>query len=260
MSTKISDRFNSVIDAVCYWLGYQFKIGRQHLVHEASLRYPIADSITAIGVDIQRVVLERTHPVFKGKRIDLVIFADNVANPVDEQDDSYFDSVYEFKIANSKSGRNFSDEHQRIFNDIARLAYYNLWNSKECYFLICGSYQDFKTYFVGQQLKVMTEGSKNILPQRPIQDSNEGWKPDGLYKDWFSFKPDGEKEITFQSDDHEKWGLKSFQENFLIRPDLIQRYTFELTVRTKCLAITPYGLENQRTHAAGIWKVEGLQK
>ncbi len=44
------ERFNAVVDAVCYWLGYQFKIGRDNLMHEASLRYPIADTITAKGI------------------------------------------------------------------------------------------------------------------------------------------------------------------------------------------------------------------
>lgn len=34
----LEEKFASIIDAVCYWLGYQLKIGREQLIHEASLK------------------------------------------------------------------------------------------------------------------------------------------------------------------------------------------------------------------------------
>lgn len=257
-----NEKFNAVVDAVCYWLGYQFKIGRDQLIHEASLRYPIADTLTAKGIAINRVVLEKLHPVFKSKKIDLVIFSENVKEPEAEKDDSNLNEVYEFKLANSKTSEKYSDEHQRVFDDIVRLAYYNLWKNKDCYFLMCGKYEEFKTYFVGQKSTIEITNDKNIIPIRQKvktgeieQKIFEEWKPDGLYKDWFGFKIGEEKEAEFNKNEN-NWGLKSFQNNYHIREDFGQKFSDKIKIKTKCLAITPYGLETSKTHAAGLWKIE----
>lgn len=98
---KKAERLNAIVDAVCYWLGYQFKIGRDQLIHEASLRYPIADTITSKGIAINRIVLEQLHPIFKSKKIDLVIFDEMVKEPEAEKDDNNLKEVYEFKLAKS---------------------------------------------------------------------------------------------------------------------------------------------------------------
>ena len=57
------EKFNAINEAICYWLGYQFKIGRDKLIHEASLRYPIADTITATNIEIAKIQLEKGHPL-----------------------------------------------------------------------------------------------------------------------------------------------------------------------------------------------------
>jgi hypothetical protein len=192
MHNKVLDeKFASIIDAVCYWLGYQLKIGREQLIHEASLRYPIADSITSKGTAINRIVLEKLHPIFKSKKIDLVIFDETVKQPETEKDDSKLIEVFELKLAKSKTAEKDSDEHQRVFDDVIRLGYYNMWSKKECYFLMCGTYENFKTYFVGQKSDVKNQDNKNIVAPRVAltssksgQPTTEEWQPDGLYKDW----------------------------------------------------------------------------
>ncbi len=35
---KTEDYCNAIVEAISYWLGYQSKIGREQLIHEASLR------------------------------------------------------------------------------------------------------------------------------------------------------------------------------------------------------------------------------
>jgi len=263
MQNKVIDqKFTGIIDSVCYWLGYQFKIGREQLIHEASLRYPIADSITSNGIAINRIVLEKLHPIFKSKKIDLVIFDDSVKHPENETDDSRLIEVYEFKIAKNKTGVIYSDEHQRVFDDVVRLAFYNHWHKKDCYFLMCGTYENFKTYFVGQKNEIKKQGLKNIISERqnkkvdnPILHETEEWLPAGLYEDWFSFRIGEPKTKTFKIES-ETWGLIPFKKNYFTR-DNKYNFTDELTIKTTCMALSPIG-EKNKTHAAGIWKIEAL--
>jgi hypothetical protein len=166
-----NEKFNAIVEAVCYWLGYQFKIGRDQLIHEASLRYPIADTITAKGIAINRIILEKLHPIFEKKYIDLVIFDDTFKEPATEIDDTKLEEVYEFKLAKSATSKKHKEEHQRVFDDIVRLAYYNLWGDKDCYFLMCGKYEDFKTYFVGQKSELKKDKRKLLAPIRQKTDT-----------------------------------------------------------------------------------------
>lgn len=255
-------KFNSIIEAVCYWLGYQFKIGRDQLIHEASLRYPIADAITAKGTAIDRVVLEQLHPIFKSKKIDLVIFDESVKEPATEKDDTNLKEVYEFKLAKNETSKEHKEEHQRVFDDLVRLAYYHHWGNKDCYFLMCGIYEDFKTYFVGQKNKPKEQDDKIVVQPRKINATANQfaeWNPEGLYKDWFGFNIGDEKEVEFKISDNENWGLKPFQENYHIRDTQKHIYKDSFKVKTKCVSITPSGLENIKTHAAGIWKIEAVK-
>ncbi len=265
------DYRNAIVEAVCYWLGYQFKIGRDQLIHEASLRYPIADTITSKGVSIDRIVLEQLHPIFKSKKIDLVIFEANTSKAEIENADTKLKEVFEFKLAKSKTSEKYSDEHQRVFDDVVRLAYYHYWSSKDCYFLMCGTYEDFKTFFVGQKNKpTTTQDNKNTVQQKQQSKTQQTsfnvsdlqsseWKPDGLYKDWFGFNAGDEKEITFKKSDNENWGLKPFQESYHIRDTKDHTYADEIKIKTKCITISSGGLENIKTHAAGIWKIEAIK-
>jgi|GEM_PF-2364492 len=260
---KKGERLNAIVDAVCYWLGYQFKIGRDQLIHEASLRYPIADTITSNGIDIRRIVLEQLHPIFKSKKIDLVIFDETVKEPETEKDDTNLREVYEFKLAKSETSIEHKEEHQRVFDDIVRLAYYHFWRNKDCYFIMCGKYEDFKTYFVGQKSAITEDDNKLKVPVRHIETTQKTaieWKPDGIYKDWFGFKIGEEKKIVFNKTDNENWGLRPFQTSYIIRDTKNHSYADTFKVKSKCLAITPSGLENIKTHAAGIWKIEAIKK
>jgi hypothetical protein len=131
---------------------------------------------------------------------------------------------------------------------------------------MCGEYEEFKTYFVGQKSEIGKEGEKNTVQLRKnksIQaekiDLSDKWEPSGLYKDWFDFKIGEEKIKEFNINDDHNWGLKAFQDNYVIRDKVEQSYLDTIKVKTKCMAITPSGLENIRTHAAGIWKIEAVK-
>ena len=262
MASKVIDeKFAAIVDAVCYWMGYQFKIGRDQLIHEASLRYPIADTITSTGVAINRLVLEKLHPVFKSKKIDLVIYDEDATSVDQETSDDKLREVYEFKLAKKETNDEFGTEHQRVFDDFVRLAYYNLWRKKECYFLMCGKYDDFKTYFIGQSNKIVVDKTgKNSIAQLTTQSSQlneDEWRSGGLYGNWFGFSLYEEKTIAFNESSLNNWGLKTFQDSYSLRNDIKETWTKSISVKSTCMAITPAGLGKDRTHAAGIWKIEG---
>lgn len=255
-------RENAIVDAICLWMGYQLRIGREQLIHEASLRYPIADTITAFGTHIERVALEKLHPLFKSRKIDLVIYEKDL-HEIDAGL-SDIEEVFEFKLAKKDTSNINTEEPQRLFDDIIRLAYYNLWTGKNTYFLICGKYDEFKTYFVGQSNNVISYQSKFLIPPRyaaanttDLYPQTDKWEEEGLYKDLFSFGVEESKikQFTIQDD----WSLNSFQKSYLIREGVANTFQFteSLTIKTTCLAITPAG-EKNKTHAAGIWRIEGF--
>lgn len=266
MTNRIIDKkFGAIVESVSYWLGYQEKIGRAMLIHEASLRYPIADTLTAKGIAIDRIALEQLHPIFKSKKIDLVVFDEEVREPKTEQDDSNLIDVYEFKLTNEKTGKKESVEHQRVFNDIARLGYYNLWRRKNCYFLMCGKYDEFKAFFVGQKNNISTQNSRNIVNQKRIDSgitSSPNWEASGIYEDWFSFEIGQPKTIEFSKDTSvssptNKWGLNTFQNDYRIRNTSDYQFSDTIKIKTVCMAISTPG-ETSRTHAVGIWQIEAV--
>lgn len=260
MKKVIDDKAAALVDAICYWLGYQSKIGREQLIHEASLRYPIADTITSKGIAIKRIVLEKLHPLFKSKKIDLVVYDESVKNVESETDDANLIDVYEFKLAKKETSDQYSTEHQRVFDDVVRLAYYNAFSKKNCYFLMCGRYDDFKTFFVGQSSKpvVLPMSGTKVKLSSASKSMPTAWLNNGLYKDWFDFTVNGEKRHTFNIDptSTNNWGLKTFKDNYIIRAETGHALTDSINIKTTCLAVTPAGLQD-KTHAAGIWKIEG---
>jgi hypothetical protein len=271
------ERFNAINEAICYWLGYQFKIGRERLIHEASLRFPIADTLTSKGTEINRIQLEKGYPCFIDRLVDIFVF-DKAIN--DLTDDNWIDSIfeiYELKIAKKDSGNKYGQENQRIVDDILRLAYFNISTGKAAYFLICGRYQDFKNYFIGQKDAPQKDQDENIIikerrSEAKITDSNNdiGWNiNNSLYKDYFDFEfssPPKPKEYTFflntltgtESEEIGKekfFGLNSFQSRYKIKDSLFI-WGESIKIKTTCIAITPFENITHRTHACGIWKIE----
>lgn len=245
---KMYNSFTELIDAICYWLGYQENIGRKKLIHEASLRYPLADALTKNETSITKIKLENTHPLFKSKRVDLAIL-------VDENDKSSISKLHEFKIAKYTS--EFGDEHQNVFDDVVRLAYYNMVTDKDCYFLMCGSYDNFRHYFVGDKPKPEQDNDGVKIKQRIPEIT--GWKPDGVYKGWFKFEQGDteEKEFSIDHDSESDWGLESFKKRYILRDGLESTDFYNsdsITIKTTCMAVSPFN--NNKTHATGIWKIE----
>ncbi len=271
-----NERFNAIVDATCYWLGYQFKIGRDKLIHEASLRYPIADTITAKGISIDRINLEKGHPFFEDKVVDLLIFDKKVAEINVKNFNESISEMHEFKIAKNSTNTKFGNEHQRVIDDVLRLAYFNLITKKDCYFLMCGKYDEFNAYFLGKTKKVQKEEGKKAISSYSSIPISTSWNADNsLYRELFKFKINDTQNFEFTKNEipldfgdigkkekdellkQLKFGLMSFQERYKIKNNLLQ-WKDTLEIKTTCVAISLYENNPTKTHAAAIWKIEGL--
>lgn len=269
--------FEAIREAICFWLGYQFKIGRERLIHEASLRYPIADTITAEGTKIANIQLEKGHPCFTDRSVDVFVFDKDV---IDITNNNFINSIvgiFELKIVKKGTGTEYSQENQRVIDDILRLAYFNQYTGKRAYFLICGEYQDFKNYFVGQKDLIQKDKNNKIVVEERSSDKNDnnGWNgKNSLYNNYFdfnySFNPPSEPKLyTFRrnsiskSDSKEEikkkhFGINSFQDRYEIKDNVII-WKDSITIKTTCISITPFESISFRTHACGIWQIEAVQ-
>ena len=196
------EKFNAINEATCYWLGYQFKIGRERLIHEASLRYPIADTITAKGTEINKIYLEKGHPYFLDRYIDVIIYNKNYNKIPKENLIPSISEIYELKLAKQTTNTKYGGENQRVVDDILRLAYTHLNSKKDCYFLICGKYQDFKNYFIGDKTDPKTDSNNNLLikekkaPKSSKEIQDQWITKKSLYKNYFDFSIGNSKEFT----------------------------------------------------------------
>jgi len=140
--------------AIEHWLGFQEKIGRSFMMNEDALKYPLSDYLVNSGnVDIKSVSLEKAHPNFTNRLVDVSVFDDT---------NTTLNNVFELKLAKTTT-RNQS-EKQRIFNDLMRLYLANIVTADKCYFIISGK-------------------STNFL--RDFRDYPNS--ANGFYKKWFSF-------------------------------------------------------------------------
>lgn len=140
--------------AIAHWLGFQEKIGRSFMMNEDALKYPLSDYLVNAGnIEIKYIVLERPHPNFSNRLVDLTI-----VDPITKR----LYNLFELKLATSHTRK--QTENQRIYNDIVRLHLANRSTTDKCYFIITG---------------------KSINFQRDFKDFPSS--TNGFYKKWFSF-------------------------------------------------------------------------
>jgi hypothetical protein len=245
------------------WLGYQKMIGRESLLHEASIRYPFADALTAGGVRIKHVNLEVAYPMYAYKRADVTIQV-----PSALENDSIIreiDVACEMKIA-KRATQNTISERNRVFSDLARLAYLSMLHEVECYFLMFGTYGDFKTYFVGdakpprgggQEKMMVSYSTGNRQPELSVS-GNTAWRSSGVYVDWFGFRCNEERENVFTENDD---CFRVFHESHVCKNDYpsLREYCKnrkQLKISTKCEWISAAG-HTERVYAGGIWRIRG---
>lgn len=120
---------------------------------------------------------------------------------------------------------------------------------------MCGSFDNFRQHFVGDKPMPTTSDDGTV----EIKFRNIGitkWQPSGIYKDWFLFEQKKDIEITFD-DTNPGFGLSKFKSSYNLNDNLKKTDFYnssKITLKTTCMSITPF--DSQKTHVAGIWKIE----
>jgi hypothetical protein len=212
------------------------RLGRDFMIDESSLKYPIADYLTGLEFPLKKIKLEYPHPDLKKRRIDLVMTDDSGKN---------IESAFEFKLA--QLATKYEPEQKRIFHDLVRLHLIAKDDTVECYFLISGTQSDFIQYF------------RSIVTTKPINSSKTLPEPEGIYTEWFNFELGQEKEFNIKGVIGNAYEpiYNSFLTEYeakgkgdagtLVLPD---------EIKTKCIAISAISRDFPTPYVGGIWQVK----
>ena len=226
--------FNRLIHSATYYLCYQDRIGRDFMIDESSLKYPIADYLTSLEIPMSSIRIEFQHPDLFNRSIDLV----TIENTKDK-----IESAFEFKIA--RQNTKYKPEQERIFNDLLRLHLIADSCKIPCYFLIAGTQIDFIQYF------------RSIVTERPTANIRDLPKPQGFYTEWFKFKKDEERVFEVKSVSGNKYEeiYRAFIKTYKSK-DKESMLELPEKIKTTCVEISPLSREFPTPYVGGIWKVE----
>lgn len=206
-------------EALQHWLGFHSKIGKEFMMDESAFKYPIADYLTNAGqVNLKALVLERSHPRFTSKIVDIRIDAYPKNSPV---------NFFELKLAKAETPR--LSERKRIFNDIARLQFARAHTTGDCFFIIAG-----KTAYFQQCFKNTT-----CSPT----DSR------AFYQHWFEFRLNRPKTfvVAAETDSNYLPIYNSFSANYGV--------ALPTNITTKCEYLTSFNGRGNSPYMTGIWSV-----
>jgi hypothetical protein len=228
--------FTKLLHSITYYLSYQERIGRNFMVSESSLKYPVADYLTGLEMPLTHIQLEHPHPYLKKRQIDLVT--------TDETKD-FIETAFEFKIA--RNNTKYDAEQQRIFSDLMRLHLIAKSNKSSCYFIVAGSQEDFIQYF------------RSIPSTRPASNSiNAGLPaPGGFYKEWFYFEKNEVRTFPIKNalvNDYQKI-YDTFLDDYKTR-ESAGKIKLPANLTTTCIAISALSRDFPTPYVGGIWKVE----
>ena len=228
-----SMNFSSLIHSATYYLSYQNKIGRDFMIDESTLKYPIADYLTSLKIPSSKIKLEFSHPELMTRYIDLVVY-DNTKKRIE--------TAFEFKIA--KSTTKYNAENKRIFNDLMRLYLIAKSFKSECYFLIAGTQSNFIQNF------------RSIVSTKPTIDNNDLPNPIGFYSKWFNFRVGSELTFEVKNEDEEQYEMiyNAFLSDYKPKKD---GNALELPkfIKTKCVAISALSRDFPTPYVGAIWKI-----
>lgn len=161
--------------SIIWWLNYLNAVGRNYVINESSIKYPVAEYLENSVSERDNIKLEYNHPLLKKRSIDL--YYKNEGQKV----------AFEFKFIKNGSTTK-KKEKQRVFDDLLRLHYFLENGGTKAYFLICGVKSEFKNSFMEIPIVV---GPPTPKPTITISK---------FYHHWFDFDNVGSiKEIDIEN-------------------------------------------------------------
>ena len=231
--------FDALVHSVSYWLSYQDRIGRAFMIQESSIKFPVADYLTGIGVPLAQITLEFLHPDLKNKRIDLVTTDKPTITP-----DFSVKSAFEFKIAKEETKSKI--EKQRIFNDLMRMYLMSSQQNTKSYFMIVGRHSDYLQFF------------RNITKSNPKNKTqNIPDDAEGFYTEWFDFNRKASKTFSIDPTLNTEYGniYKEFLETYEEAENKPQ-LTLPKTLTTVCIAFVSLIRDTPHPYVGGIWEIK----
>ncbi len=230
--------FNSLIHSVSYLLCYQDKIGRDFMITESSIKFPVADYLTGIGTPLVQIELEYPHPELENKRIDLV-----TTDKETHLSDCKIVNAFEFKIV--KTETKYKAEKQRIFNDLMRMYLMNVRQNVTSYFMIVGKYNDYMSCF------------RNITDFPAKNKTQEIPDADGFYTEWFSFKNLQTK--VFNLDNPKNDEYKDIYQNFIDtyeEKNSHSKLILPNKLKTVCKGLSALSKYTPNPYVGGLWEIQ----
>ncbi|WP_345952984.1 hypothetical protein [Mucilaginibacter sp. PAMB04168] len=224
--------FNKLLHSATYYLSYQDRVGRNFMIDESSLKYPIADYLTGLEFPLNRIKLEYPHPEFLKRSIDLVT--------TDASGDG-IENAFEFKRA--KNSTKYESEQNRIFHDLIRLYLISELGGNG-YFLMAGPLADFIQNF------------QSIPEARPTGYSKKLPDPEGVFTEWFRYEVG--KEQKFVVNNASKLNYIKIYQSYLdeYKPiDATKSLSLPDQIRTECLAISVISTDYPTPYVGAIWQV-----
>ncbi|MFA5297582.1 MAG: hypothetical protein WC389_05165 [Lutibacter sp.] len=161
--------------SVIWWLNYISAVGRDYIINESSIKYPVAEYLEKSICEKDKIKLEFNHPFLYKRSLDLFYEKDGTK------------TAFEFKYIKNGSTTKPS-EKQRVFNDLLRLHYFLENGGDKAYFLICGKKDEFKHSFM--EIPIPDDKSKPISTKTFSK----------FYQHWLDFEDDKtEKEIDIKN-------------------------------------------------------------
>ena len=226
--------YNRLIHSATYYLSYQDRIGRNFMIDESSLKYPIADYLSGLELPLTQIQLEFPHPNLKKRQIDLI---------TTDASKGKIESAFEFKI--SRPNTKYEPEQKRVFNDLMRLHLLAKSLGTHCFFIMAGRHTDFIQFF------------RSIVSTKPTTNSKDLPLPEGFYTEWFKFSANEVNtfDVKIAQNRPYKDIYSSFLDDYKPKDD---KYTLDLPDRltTKCIAISALSREFPTPYVGGVWHVE----
>lgn len=221
---------NQMATAVMWWLSYTSAMGRNYVLSESAIKFPVAEYLERSTTSL--IDLESEHPKLSMRRFDIA-FKTEASEHV----------AFEFKYIKNGSTRS-TDEKQRVFNDLMRLYLY-LEVGHRGYFLICGNQFDFIPNF--QKIEDKRAGATYITPvTRPASPPGAS----GFYTEWFNFEGDPRRSIDLKT---RTGGYKDIYDGFL------KEYAEPYSRKTGSTLALPANLTTKRIFLSeDIQQVNGL--
>jgi hypothetical protein len=230
--------FDSLLHAATYYLSYQRKIGREVMISESLLKFPVADYLTGAGTKIGQIELEFPHPKLVDRYIDLV--------KIKEGSNKELIFAIEFKIA--KPATKDSSEKKRIFYDLMRLFLLTEKGTKG-YFMIVGEFNHFISYFKSTPI------AKDKAIKEKKEQNQKIPERKSFYNEWFNFAKDIPQ--VFKVDKAEKKSYQTFYDSFIevYQPRMNHSHKLPEKLTTKCIAISKLNRGNPVPYIGGVWEI-----